>query len=349
MLTIKNKNNIDKFKEKNLIPVRLGIIGAGAIVKAAYLPALKDIKEIRLAAIVDTDQFSLDKMASEYDLKYHGRDIGKCLDFVDVVIIACPNYLHASMAIYCMKAGIHVLCEKPMTICTESASKMVDCARNNNVKLAVAHVRRFYPSSQSIRQIIKKKVLGDVVSFDCKEGLVFNWPTVSGFFFDREKAGGGVLMDTGVHLLDLLMWWFDSKPTLLEYEDDNLGGVEAFSKIKLKFNNDVEGTVTISRLSQLRNTYRINCEKGTIEYSPFDMKKFFTLDNDPLKKNRRKIFKATKSKFSYIDCMKAMIKNFCTAVHENGEPLVTGKEGIKVAKLIQECYQNRIQIDMPWL
>jgi predicted dehydrogenase len=211
----------------------------------------------------------------------------------------------------------------------------------------VAHVRRFYPSSQSIKLLIQKKTPGNVVSVDCKEGLVFNWPTASGFFFDRDKAGGGVLMDIGVHLLDLLMWWFDSEPTLLEYEDDNLGGVEAFSKMKLKFDNEVEGTVTISRLSQLRNTYRIQCEKGIIEYNPFDMAKYFIYDS--VKETHRKTIKTAKRKFSFMDAVKAMLEDFCTAIREGGQPKIAGQEGIKTIEFIQECYQNKKQIDTPWL
>ncbi len=329
--------------------IRVGIIGAGAIAQEAYLPALRNISDLTLTSIIDTNPQIITDLSIKYKLDYLGPNIGQGLDYVDTVIIATPNHLHAPIAIQCMDSGKHVLCEKPMTISAESSHEMIDCATKNNVKLGLAHVRRFYPSSQSVRQIIKEKTLGDVVSFDCKEGLIFNWPTESGFFFDKEKAGGGVLMDIGVHLLDLLMWWFDSEPTLLEYEDDHLGGVEAFSKVKLKFDNGAEGSVTISRLSQLRNTYRIQCEKGTVEYNPFDMRKFFVYDNDPLKENRRRIFKATKRKFNLIDAMKVMIEDFCHAIREDREPMVTGKKGAKVIKLIDECYQNRTQIDMPWL
>lgn len=326
---------------------RFGIIGCGAIAERAYLPVFKEFNAGQLTCLLDTDVDRALASAKDFEPYYVGKDLEAIFDYVDAVIVAVPNYLHFPICKTCLEAGKHVLCEKPMTISSKSASELVGYAKKNGVKLGVAHIRRFYSSSQSIKLLIQKKTLGNVVSVDCKEGLVFNWPTASGFFFDRDKAGGGVLMDIGVHLLDLLMWWFDSKPTLLEYEDDNLGGVEAFSKMKLKFDNEVEGTVTISRLSQLRNIYRIQCENGTIEYSPFDMAKYFIYDS--VKETHRKTIKTAKRKFNFMDAVKAMLEDFCVAIRENRDPIVTGQEGKKVIELIEECYRNRKRIDMPWL
>jgi predicted dehydrogenase len=325
---------------------RFGLIGAGAIAQQVYLPVFKEFKMGQLTCLVDTSEDRVLSLAKDFDFSYAGKDLEAIFDYVDAIIVAVPNHLHFPISKTCLDAGKHVLCEKPMTISSESASELVGCAKKNGVKLGVAHVRRFYPSSQSIKLLVQKKTLGNIVSVDCKEGLVFNWPTESGFFFDRDKAGGGVLMDIGVHLLDLLMWWFDSKPTLLEYEDDNLGGVEAFSKIKLKFDDEVEGTVKISRLSQLRNTYRIQCEKGTIEYSPFDMAKYFIYD--PVKETHRKTIKTAKRKFNFMDAVKAMLEDFCVAIRESRDPIVTGQEGKKAIEFIEKCYQNRKRIDMPW-
>jgi predicted dehydrogenase len=330
-------------------PIRFGLIGAGAIAHHAYLPAMTGLSHTNLTAIVDTNLATLNNLAEKYNLSYIGPDITSCLDYVDAVIVAVPNYLHFPTCKTFLKAGKHVLCEKPMTNSTESAYDLVDCARRNDVKLAVAHVRRFYPSSQLVREIIKQRRLGNIIGFDCQEGVVFNWPTTSGFFFDREKAGGGVLMDIGVHLLDLLIWWFDSKPNLLAYEDDNLGGVEAFSKVKLTFDNKVEGSVQVSRLSQLKNNYHIEFEKGTIAYNPFDTRGFYLYENDNFIGQRPRICRAAKRKFDFVEAVKAMLQNFCDAVRENSEPLVTGLEGARVIEFIQECYKNRQQTRMPWL
>jgi len=330
-------------------PLRFGLIGAGAIVKHAYLPALRNISDIVLTSIVDTNIEIIAELSRKCELNYIGTDIGQSLEHVDAVVVAVPNYLHFPICRTFLKARKHVLCEKPMTTSTETARDLAECAKKNGVKLAVAHIRRFYPSSQAIWKIIKDRQLGKVVSFDCQEGVVFNWPTTSGFLFDREKAGGGVLMDIGIHLVDLLMWWFDSEPGLLVYEDDSLGGVEAFSKLKLTFDNKMEGSVQLSRLSQLRNNYRIQCEKGIIEYNPLNLERFYIYADDGLLQRRPRMYKATKRKSSFIDAVEAMLHNFSTAVLENTEPMATGEEAIRVIGFIQECYENRQQIRMPWL
>jgi len=329
--------------------MRVGLIGAGAIVQHAYLPALRNMSDIVLTSIVDTNVEIIAQLSKKYNLHYLGPDIAQSLNYVDIVVVATPNLSHAPVAIQCMESGKHVLCEKPISSSYESAFEMVDCAERNNIKLGVAHVRRFYPSSRAIWEIINDRQLGEVVSFNCQEGVVFNWSTVSGFLFDKEKAGGGVLMDIGIHLLDLLMWWFDSEPELLQYEDDSLGGIEAFSKLRVTFANKFEGSVQVSRLSQLRNNYRINCEKGTIEYNPFDVRRFYIYENDSVSQSRPKIYRATRKQFSFIDAVKAMLKDFCAAVRENSDPLVTGQEGMRVIRFIQKCYENRQQIGMPWL
>jgi predicted dehydrogenase len=330
-------------------PIRFGLVGAGAIAQHAYLPAMIGLSYADLTAIVDTNLVTLNNLVEKYTLGYIGPDITSCLDYVDAVIVAVPNYLHFPICEIFLKAGKHVLCEKPITNSTGSAYDLVDCARRNDVKLAVAHIRRFYPSSRLVKQIIKERRLGNIIGFDCQEGVVFSWPTTSRVFFDREKAGGGVLMDIGVHLLDLLMWWFDSEPSILTYEDDNLGGVEAFSKMKLRYHNSINGSVRLSRLSQLRNTYLIKCKTGTIEYDPFDMSSFSIYDNETPTEKRQKTNRTTKKSFTFVDAVKAMLQDFCDAVHENSDPLVTGLEGARVIEFIQECYKNRQQIKMPWL
>jgi predicted dehydrogenase len=330
-------------------PLRFGLIGAGAIVKHAYLPALRNTSDIVLTSIVDTNIEIIAELSKKYELNYIGPDIAQSLEHIDAVVVAVPNYLHFPICRTFLEAKKHVLCEKPMTTSTETARDLVEFAKKNDVKFAVAHVRRFYPSSQAIWKIIKDRQLDKIVSFDCQEGVIFNWPTTSGFLFDREKAGGGVLMDIGIHLVDLLMWWFDSEPGLLVYEDDSLGGVEAFSRIELTFDNEIRGSIQMSRLSRLRNSYRIMCDKGTIEYDPFDMRRFYVYENDSVSQSRPKIYRATRKKFSLIDAVKAMLQDFCAAVSKNSEPLVTGLEGARVIEFIQKCYKNRQQTRMPWL
>src|SRR6266536_3703994 len=99
-------------------------------------------------------------------------------------------------------------------------------------------------------------------------GFVYNWPVASGFFFSKEQAGGGVLVDTGSHMLDLLLWWLGDVIDVVEYRDDSLGGVEAECWLSLVLQTPtgpVQGNIILSRLRKLRNTARIVGERFTIE------------------------------------------------------------------------------------
>src|SRR5262249_52888377 len=100
--------------------------------------------------------------------------------------------------------------------------------------------------------------------FHVQDGYVFNWPLASDFSFRRELAGGGVLMDTGVHTLDQLLWWLGDVNSF-EYYDDNYGGVEAECELHLTFKSGVEGIVELSRMRNLPNMAIIRGERAELE------------------------------------------------------------------------------------
>ena len=121
---------------------------------------------------------------------------------------------------------IHVLVEKPMALNSGDCQAMIESAKNAGVVLAVGLVRRFYHLERFVKQVIDSMLLGKIIKFDLREGVVFGWPVVSDSIFSKHNSGGGVLIDIGVHVLDLLLWWFGNYETV-EYYDDSMGGVEA--------------------------------------------------------------------------------------------------------------------------
>jgi predicted dehydrogenase len=326
--------------------IRFGIIGCGAITEIAYLPYFKGNNSSKLTCLVDRDESRALSLAQGLDLNYVGKGVEPIYKYTDAVVVAVPNHLHFPIANECLKAGKHVLCEKPLAITSEQCSELLSRAKEVNVKLAVAHVRRFYQVTKIIKRIVDSRELGDLRSFDFEEGAVFSWPTVSGFIFDKAKAGGGVLMDIGVHILDLLLWWHPYEVVSLDYQDDNLGGMEAFAKLQMVFSTGVVGRVTISRLSVLRNRYRLVFEDGVVEWNP--------LQWDPLLPKKILVIKFSRREKRFIRTKKespvsGLLADFVAAVQHDKSPLVAGDDGFKAIQLIDECYRSRKLLPLEWL
>lgn len=319
--------------------MRFGIIGCGTITETAYLPVFKKFPA-NLTALVDVNTERLSDVARGRELSYAGMDIRKMHDHVDAVIIAVPNHLHSTVCKACLEAGKHVLCEKPLAISGSECEDMVAISNRYAMKLGVAHVRRFYPAVREIKEIISSDKMGAALSFNFSEGTVFSWPSITGFIFDKVKAGGGVLMDIGVHLLDLLFWWLPYEVADIVYADDNVGGVEACANIKITLSNGVKGTVKLSRLSVLNNFYSLYFEKGIIRWNPFSPRRIYLQEND------QKLKTIT---FRKTDPVKQMLLDFVDSIQKDRQPFVTGGEAAEVIKTIEKCYSSRRLLPMSWL
>lgn len=312
--------------------MNVGLIGAGSIARQAYLPVLRDFKELKLTAIVEPDLKIRSDAVRGLNVAYSGSDLDTALNHVDAVIVCTPNYLHYPIAKACLDQGKHVLCEKPVTTSVMDSEKLLRIVETRSLTFTIGHVRRFYPAVKKIKEIISRRTLGTLTSFDFREGTVFSWPTMSGYIFDREKAGGGVLMDIGVHLLDLLLFWMDGDPIQVDYADDAWGGLESFVDARLSFPNGITGRIRLSRLSVLRNTYDLVFENGRLQWSPF------TPGNLCIQESNRK---PQFISFKKENPTRVLLADFYTAVRENRKPQVTLTEAIRTLKLIEHCYQTR--------
>ena len=244
--------------------IKIAIIGCGAVTENGYLPSIAQLPQFKIIALVDKNLPRAKNLAEKYSVPNFFDDYNQLFDLVDAVIIALPHFLHAPVSVEFLKRGKHVLVEKPMAITIEECDRMIGAAEEGKAILAVGLMRRFLPSHQFVKKIIDNGVLGKIISFDIQEGFVYNWPVASDFFFKKETSGGGVLIDTGAHTIDSLLWWFGDIASF-EYADDNYGGVEANCEINLQMTSGTTGFVRLSRTADLRNTAIIRGEKCTVE------------------------------------------------------------------------------------
>jgi predicted dehydrogenase len=253
--------------------------------------------------------------------------------------------------------GLAVLCEKPMATTLPDGEAMAATAAQSRQVLAIGLFRRFFPAIQAIQRILQQDMLGQIKTFRCYEGGQFHWPVQSASFFQKSLAGGGVLMDLGVHLLDLLVWWW-GYPTKITYEDDALGGVEANCRLQLEFAAGFSGEVKLSRDWNFANRYVIEGTKGWLSWdvNEADNVKMgltsssFVLHSHLHHSSRyHQPAQSTSPAFNFQQSFIRQLLNVAAAT-QGLEPLtVTAADGLLSLKLVDTCYRQRTLMPLPWL
>ena len=178
---------------------------------------------VEIFAICDINRKEAEEFAKKYKASYVFTDYEKMLDVeeIDFVSIATPNYLHTRMVIAALKRGKHVLCEKPMAINLKDAQAMVEATKKAKKRLMVHMSMRFLPQFYLMKRLIDKDILGKIYygksSWIRRRGTpIIDFPSTGimgrgDWFVQKEKSGGGALMDIGVHMYDL-GWWLMGSP-----------------------------------------------------------------------------------------------------------------------------------------
>lgn len=342
-------------------PVPVVIAGCGAITKFFYASALSWLQEqghMQVVALCDPNEASRkgihERFPSAVEL---ARLEDAPLAAGTVVIVATPPKLHAAQAILALERGCGVLCEKPMAGSLADAEVMAAASKKTGRPLAIGLYRRFFRAAQLIKDLCISETLGPVSSYEVEEGGPFRWEAASDSFFRREITPGGVLYDTGVHTLDLLLWWFN-EPTSIAYSDDAAGGLEANAHLKMTHPSGVRGSVRLSRDWATRNIFRVNFARGSaswfvgqagqIALSLEGVSTAVSAEILPLADNGLTLHNGRGAENSPQAFIHQLI-NIADAVRD-GTPLhIPANEGLRSLRLIETCYRNRKPLDQPWL
>jgi predicted dehydrogenase len=184
---------------------RIGIIGLG--VGSWHLKSFQQTARAEVVALCDAREDHLKKVGKEAGVSKLCPDIGSMLALrdVDAVSVCLPNYLHAEVAVAAMRAGKHVLCEKPLAATADDARTIVRAEKETGKTCMVAMKFRFLPESHYIAEALKQGAFGDVYyGYTHYLRPLGGIPTGAGnWFITQAKSGGGALIDNGVHLLDI--------------------------------------------------------------------------------------------------------------------------------------------------
>ena len=184
--------------------LKVGMAGIGGI-SGAHIPAWESMADTELIALCDIRPECLEK----YPDKHLYTDFEEMLDAeqLDILDICLPTYLHADFAVRAMERGIHVICEKPVSLNAEDVERLYGTARRNNVKFMVAQVLRFWPEYMLLKEIYDSGKYGRLLAGSMSRlGSIPKW-SWDGWMRD-EKRSGLVPYDLHIHDLDFMVYAF---------------------------------------------------------------------------------------------------------------------------------------------
>jgi predicted dehydrogenase len=194
--------------------LKIGIIGCGGIANNKHMPSLTKCNDMcEIVAFCDI----IEEKAVNAAKKFGGPDAKVYTDYhellenkdIDVVHVCTPNLSHCQIVVDAFAAGKHVMCEKPMAHTATDAQKMIDAWKKSGKKFTIGYQNRFRPEVQMLKKCCDAGDLGDIYygkAHAVRRRAVPNW----GVFMDKEKQGGGPLIDIGTHALDLTLWMMNN-------------------------------------------------------------------------------------------------------------------------------------------
>lgn len=322
--------------------LRVAIIGCGAVIEQRYLAAFRKLRW-QPSALIDPSSERRKKIASFFsNAPAQAQSAGELLDAFDAAIVATPHNFHEPLCIELLRAGKSVLVEKPMAPTFTACQAINAAASQGKAHVAVALMRRQSPALQWLKEALDAGAMGKLSSFTIREGYEYSWPLATDAMWRKALSGGGVLMDTGAHTMDEVVWWF-GEPDELEYFDDADGGVEADCRIKMRWKSGLTGTVDLSRTTTLSNALTLHSDKGTFSVGMTGQGA-----------------KAVRGTFDYVSPTVGAMPSAAVDLfgkqlaaferYIRGEPVVlaTGEDGAKSVKVIERCYASRQSLNFPW-
>lgn len=195
-------------------PVRTGLIGCGKIA-AIHAQALSELQEAEFVACCDRDESRAREMAANHNVPHVFDDANVLFGsgLVDAVLVCTPHPAHEAIVVAAAHAGVHVLCEKPVTITLNAADRMIEESNKAGIQFGVIFQRRFWPAAQRMRKAIDDGKLGKITLGECSVRIYRdrNYYASDPWRGKWATEGGGVLMNQAVHSFDHFQW-FMGKP-----------------------------------------------------------------------------------------------------------------------------------------
>ncbi len=304
--------------------VRIGVVGVG-VMGSNHARVLSDIAGVELVGVADPDRKQRDFVSDTLGCAGFG-DVDALLDRgVDAVIIAAPTHLHHDIALKCIGRGVHLLVEKPVASTVAEGRAIVAAARRAGVALMVGHVERFNPAVQSVKRAIKDQ---DILSI----AITRVGP------FPPRMSNVGVVIDLGVHDIDLIRWFTESE--IVEIQPQMSSAVAEREDIALLQFRTASGVLAHINTNWLtpfkaRNIHIATRDKYLIaDLLTLQVTECFGFQQDGSYSMRH-------LSVGYAEPLRSELVAFVEAIRSGERPAVTGEEAVASLEIAIRCLEAR--------
>ncbi len=327
--------------------VKYGVIGAGSINRHRHLPEIHDNPDSTIVAIVDPVKDRVAEVAEQYGAQAY-TDHQKMLAEADLdaVVVGTPNVFHAPQSIDALRAGYHVLCEKPMAGSVKEAKAMIAAAKKANKYLMIGMNQRLMPPHVKAKELLDAGKLGRVLAFETnfKHAGPDYWSIdgAKSWFFKKNQAIMGVNGDLGIHKADLMRFLLGEEfthvggfVTTLDKKQPNgkLIPVDDNAYLTLKAESGTIGSIHISWTNYGNigdNGTALHCEKGIMRIGMDDT--YGVMVDYRTGERERYVVGAMSTNEKQLPS--GVVDSFTDCIINRRKPTIDGEEGLRALTVI---------------
>lgn len=342
--------------------IKVGIIGAGSI-SVMHTKAYQKLDRVEVNSVCDINEDRANKYAKKYDIPNVFTDYNEMLELeeLDAVSVTTWNNFHAPISIAALKAGKHVLCEKPLALNAKQAREIVTAAKEAGRLLMVGFVRRFEQRANLLKDAVESGELGDV--YYAKTGYIRKWGNPGGWFADKKRSGGGPVIDLGVHVIDLIRY-ITGKPKAVsvtastynklgmkpeikgidkyfsrDYNSENPhNDVEDAATAIIKFDNGLTLFFETSWVLNTKNDYNYLTLFGDKAGAQMEPELEFYEERNNFYTDVKPVLKDDIDTFEVI--FEREIAHFTDCITDGTNCLNPGEDGVEVMKILDAIYKS---------
>jgi predicted dehydrogenase len=311
---------------------KFGLIGAGGIAQA-YAQAFGNTPTAKLIAVADVRVDAAKALAEGLGAEhYPSYEAMVSSEQLDAVIICTPPTTHLEISTYCLENGINVLCEKPLSVDSGSAKKMIDCAQSKGLILTMASKFRYVEDMIKAKSLMMSGILGEVVLFEnaftARVDMTNRWNS------NPAISGGGVLIDNGTHSIDIMRYFLGPLAQVQVVEGKRIQGlaVEDTVQIFAKTAGGIMGNVDLSWSINKNLDYyvRIYGSQGTISIGWKESKYKQTSSPD---------WVVFGNGYDKVQAFQSQIENFAQAIRGEASLLITAEDALASVEVMEAAYR----------